>query len=118
MKLTKSRLKRLIKEELDNMASEETSSALEAVKKLLAAKAEYKAIGSRGSKFEIAMLKAKFADLSYKVRDEMKRASEAELNSIAAYILKDLPKEEQEDAIATVMLTAEPEALEREFPGV
>ena len=123
MKLTKSRLKRLIREELDNMASEEASSALDVFKELLAAKAKYNTIRSRGTKislsdaFERSRLKAKIVDLDSKFKDSMKRASEAEINSIVAYI-RSLPKEEKEDAIMTAMGRADDEALTKALNSI
>ena len=120
MKLTKSRLKQLIREELDNMASEEASSALEVFKELLAAKAKYNTIRSRGTSislgtaFERSRLKAEIVDLSNKFKDSMERSSESEVNSIVTYVFS-LPKEEQEDAIMTALGRSGSEALAKKF---
>ena len=90
--------------------------ALEVFKELLPAKAKYNAIRSRGTNislgtaFERSRLRRKIADLGNKFKDSIKRASEAEINSIVAYI-RSLPKEEKEDAIMTAMGRADDEAL-------
>jgi non-homologous end joining protein Ku len=104
MKLTKSTLKQLIREELDNMISEEAVDNLEQFKELLAAKAKFETIRSGGNPLEQAKLKAKIVNLGNELKDSIKKTSnpEAEITSIVNYIFS-LPVAEQEDAIVTGM---------------